>query len=348
MNKNGHGGDCYRNQIEYDFSININPLGMPVGCFQAACEGISLSGRYPDECGEELCLALAGKEGISRENILLGNGAAELIYALCYSLRPGKALAAAPCFGEYERALCASGGKMIYYPLKEENDFRLEKEFLSAITGEAGLVFLCNPGNPTGMLIDQELLMETALKCEQKNVWMCVDECFLPFLEKERELTMLGRLEQFPHLIVLRAFTKIYGMPGLRLGYACSGNLKLLEKMKNAMQPWNTSIPAQMAGLAAISDDEKYLEEARRLIYREREYLTGELSKELAEKVYASQANFLLFKSRKDLQRLLLKEKILIRDCSNFENLSEGFFRIGVRTHQENQELLRRWKRALG
>lgn len=348
MNKNVHGGDCYRNQIEYDFSINVNPLGMPAGCFQAACEGIRLSDRYPDDRGEELCMALAGKEGIPGENILIGNGAAELIYALCYSLRPKKALAVAPCFQEYENALCAAGGKMIYYPLKEENDFRLDEGFLSAITGEAKLVFLCNPGNPTGMLIDQGLLMEVASKCEQTDVWLCVDECFLPFLKKERELTVLEKLQQFPHLVALRAFTKIYGMPGLRLGYACSGSLKLLEKMKSAMQPWNTSIPAQMAGLAALKNDEKYLEETRRLIGKEREYLTGELAKGLAEKVYPSETNFILFKSRKDLRQLLLKEKILIRDCSNFENLSEGFFRIGIRTHQENQELIRRWKGALG
>lgn len=344
MESNVHGGDCYRNQIEYDFSININPLGMPRASYEAACEGVLLSDRYPDDLGEKLCLALAKKEGISRENILLGNGAAELIYALCYSLKPKKALAPAPCFQEYERAVAAAGGKMVSYPLKEENDFRLGREFLSAITKETELVFLCNPNNPTGMLIDQELLLEIAVKCEQAGTWLCVDECFLPFLAKEHEYTMLGKLQQFPHLIVLRAFTKVYGMPGLRLGYACSANGELLKKMKCAMQPWNTSIPAQMAGVAALKDDKNYLEETRNLIAKEREYLTGEMAGELAEKVYPSEADFIFFKSRKDLQQLLLKEKILIRDCSNFENLTEGFFRIGIRTHEENQELIRRWK----
>lgn len=344
MKSNVHGGDCYRNQIDYDFSINTNPLGMSRESFKAACQGIWLSERYPDERGEELCLAIAKRERISRGNILLGNGAAELIYTLCYCLRPKEALAPAPCFQEYERALLSAGGKMVYDPLREENDFCLERGFLSAITKETELVFLCNPNNPTGMLIDQELLLEIAAKCEQNGIWLCVDECFLPFLKKEREYTMLGKLRQFPHLIVLRAFTKVYGMPGLRLGYAASANRKLIKKMKCAMQPWNTSVPAQLAGAAAIKDDETYLEKTRDLIVREREYLATELAGGLVQKVYPSEANFLLFKSRKDLQQLLLKEKILIRDCSNFENLEKGFFRIGVRTHEENQELIRRWK----
>ena len=347
MKSRNHGGDCYRNKIEYDFSININPFGMPRASMEAACQGIRLSGRYPDERGEALRKALARKEGVSEENILLGNGAAELIYALCHSLRPKKALAPAPCFMEYESATLAAGGKMTYYPLAEENGFNLDEGFLSAITEETEVVFLCNPGNPTGRLTEQQLLSEIALKCEKMGIWLCVDECFLPFLRAEKELTMLGKLQQLSHLVVLRAFTKVYGMPGLRLGYACLSSGELLDKMKASMQPWNTSVPAQMAGIAALQEDESYLEKTRRLIDEEKKYLVNELSEGLAEKVIPSEANFILFKSRVDLQECLLKEKILIRDCSNFENLMEGYFRIGIRTHEENAELIRRWKEAV-
>ncbi len=273
-----HGGDCYRNIIDYDFSININPLGMPQASIEAACQGIRLSGRYPDERGEALCKAIAKKEGISEENILPGNGAAELIYALCYSLRPKKALAPAPCFMEYESATLAAGGKMTYYPLTEENGFHLDEGFLSAITEETEIIFLCNPGNPTGRLIEQQLLWKIALKCEKMGIWLCVDECFLPFLRAEKELTMLGKLQQLSHLVVLRAFTKVYGMPGLRLGYACLSGKTLLKKMKASMQPWNTSVPAQMAGIAALQEDESYLEKTRRMIDEEKKYLLNELS----------------------------------------------------------------------
>lgn len=346
MKSKNHGGDCYRNRIDYDFSINVNPLGMPQASIEAACQGIRLSGRYPDEKGEALCKALAKKEGVAKENILLGNGAAELIYALCHSLRPQKALAPAPCFMEYESAILAAGGKMTYYPLAEEKDFDLEEGFLSAITEETEIVFLCSPGNPTGRLIEQQLLWKIALKCERMGIWLCVDECFLPFMRAEKELSMIGK-QQLSHLVVLRAFTKVYGMPGLRLGYACLSSKMLLDKMKASMQPWNTSVPAQMAGIAALQEDESYLEKTRKLIDEEKKYLLNELSKGLAEKVIPSEANFILFKGRADLQKLLLKEKVLIRDCSNFENLAEGYFRIGIRTHEENAELIRRWKEAV-
>lgn len=150
MNKYKHGGDCYRNQIDYDFSVSINPLGIPKAGYLAACESAMHLERYPDDKGEALCLALAGKEGILPENILLGNGETELIYALCHYVRPKKALASSPCFEEYGRAVQAAGGEMIYDPLKESSDFCLDEDFLSVIGKETELVFLCNPGNPAG------------------------------------------------------------------------------------------------------------------------------------------------------------------------------------------------------
>ena len=155
---------------------------------------------------------------------------------------------------------------------------------------------------------------------------------------------MKRELERFTHLVVLRAFTKVYGMPGLRLGYALSANENLLGKMKCALQPWNTSVPAQMAGIAAIRDRE-YVKRTRKLIAEEKEYLMRELSDGLAEKVYDSAANYIFFQSRTDLKESLLRQGILIRSCGNYRNLTEKYFRIGIRTHEENEELIRRWRK---
>lgn len=371
-----HGGDVYRNPVEYDFSVNINPLGMPPKSLEAAQNALLLCGRYPDWQGEALCKALAQAEGVKPEQIILGNGAAELIYALCFflyhrkfrqasaegkmitcgagrkeenppALRLRKGLVTAPSFGEYEAALTAAGGQVTFWNRREENAFRLEADFLKAVTQETGILFLCNPNNPTGSLIDHKLLLEIAQKCEETGTCFCLDECFLPFLEQERELSLKGALKQFPHLIILRAFTKIYGMPGLRLGYAMTADEDLLHGMRSCMQPWNTSVPAQAAGIEALWD-RGYLERTRRLIAEEREYLTGELKAGLAERVYPSDADFIFFRSRPDLRELLLEEKVLIRACSNYRNLTEGYFRIGIRTHEENQELIRRWRRKVG
>lgn len=339
-----HGGDIYRNLAEYDFSVNINPLGMPKKSIKAAQEGILLSVRYPDYKGEELCMAIAEQKGILPEQMILGNGAAELIYVLCQALRPKKAVAAAPCFQEYEAAVQSVSGNMMYLDLEEARNFQLGEEILSDITKETDLLFLCNPNNPTGNLIEREFLEKIAEQCEATNTYFCLDECFLPFLERENHITLLGKIKQFPHLIILRAFTKIYGMPGLRLGYAVSANKGLLERMRKSLQPWNTSIPSQMAGIVALSDRE-FLHNTRTIIKREKEYLLGELSGGLAEKIYASSANYIFFKSRKDLKERLLQQKILIRACGNYRNLSNEFFRIGIRTHEENQVLIDRWRR---
>lgn len=339
-----HGGDIYRNQVEYDFSVNINPLGMPKGSVKAAKEGILLSNQYPDDKAEELCKSLAEAKGVKPEEILVGNGAAELIYGLCYGIKGKHALEAVPCFQEYEEAFLQNGGRMKFWDLEEEHDFLLEESFLSFLTEEIDVVFLCNPNNPTGKLIPPKLLLKIAEKCEETNTWFCLDECFLPFLEEEKQYSLISRIHRFPHLMILRAFTKIYGMPGLRLGYAISSNQKLLGKIRRTIQPWNTSIPAQMAGMEALKDQD-YLEQTRTMIQKEKQYLREELSNGLAEKVYDGAANYLFFKSRVDLKEKLLEEKILIRSCSNYRNLEEGFFRIGIRTHEENQELIQRWRK---
>lgn len=336
-----HGGDRYRNQVEYDFSVNINPLGMPKESLRAAGEALALSGRYPDIRGEALRQAIAGAEGVKPEQIVLGNGAAELIYGLCHGLRPGEVLIPVPSFQEYEAAAVSCGGKPVFFPLEEEGDFRLSGELIPFITERTRLLFLCNPNNPTGSLTGRELLLRIARRCEETDTFFCLDECFLPFLEEENALTMKGELDRFPHMIILRAFTKVYGMPGLRLGYGLTAGEELMSKLTKALPPWNTSLPAQMAGTAALLDKE-YLARTRRLLQREKAFLTAGLSGKTAEKLYPAAANFIFFKGPEDLRERLLKQKILIRSCANFRGLSEGFFRIGVRTHEENCELLRR------
>lgn len=341
-----HGGDVYRHSVEYDFSVNINPLGMPKACASAAKQGIDLAGlQYPDWKGEALCGKLSEKTGVGSRQIILGNGAAELLYTVCQFLRPRFGKIAVPCFQEYEQALKSVGAKTVFWKIQEQEGFVLGREFKETIEGKEDIIFLCNPNNPTGRLIDRAVLREIAEQCERTGTYLCLDECFLPFLkpEEQKERSMVSELSKYPHIIVLRAFTKIYGMPGLRLGYACSADEKLIAGMRNILQPWNTSVPAQMAGFAALSED-AYLEQTYRLIERERLYLQQELEKGLAKKVFPSSANFLFFQAEYDLWEKLLEKGILIRSCANFTNLSKGYFRIAVRTHEENQELIRRWR----
>lgn len=330
-----HGGDVYRNPIEYDFSINVNPLGMPLASIQAAHEGIVLTGRYPDYKAEQLCHAIAKAKQIPADRIIPGNGAAELLYALGQTI-PGKALTLAPTFTGYAEAVAAGGGELTY-----ASD---EQELLAKLDDSIRLVFLCNPNNPTGTLFTREQILRVLAKAEAMQAYVCVDECFLPFLEEEASYSMLPYLAKHPRLLVLRAFTKIYCMAGLRLGYLACGDTELQSRIRAKLQPWNTSIPAQLAGIAALSDTE-YLAKTRENLQAERAYLVPRL-RELVAEVYDGYGNFLLFRDEPDLKERMLEVGVLIRACGDFEGLDDTYFRIGIRSHSENQEFIRRLARV--
>ena len=330
-----HGGDVYRNPIEYDFSVNVNPLGMPLASIQAAHEGIVLAGRYPDYRAEQLCRAIAKAKNIPADRIIPGNGAAELLYALGQTI-PGKALTIAPTFTGYAEAVAAGGGELCYAGN--------EQELLAKLDDSIRLVFLCNPNNPTGTLFTRDQILRVLEKAEQMQAYVCVDECFLPFLEEEASYSMLPYLTEHPRLLVLRAFTKIYCMAGLRLGYLACGDVDLQSKIRAKIQPWNTSIPAQMAGIAALSDTE-YLAKTRENLQAERAYLVPRL-RELVAEVYDGYGNFLLFRDEPDLKERMLDVGVLIRVCDDFVGLDDTYFRIGIRSHSENQEFIRRLARV--
>ena len=280
MRQNPHGGDIYTKKCRVDFSVNVNPLGAPESVKEAVRKSAESVEQYPDALCRDLTRALSEKEQLPEENILFANGAAELIFALTQALRPKKALIAAPGFAEYEAALSAAGCFIRMYPLQKEKGFLLQDDFCDDLTDDLDLVFLCNPNNPTGLTIPQELLLKILDNCRERNIYLVLDECFIEFLPEPEKVTMQGKLDEYPNLLILRAFTKIYAMPGLRLGYLLCSDEDLLDRISRSMQSWNVSIPAQMAGLAALNED-AYVKEARELIRKERAWMKAELEKEI-------------------------------------------------------------------
>ena len=336
---NPHGGDLYGRAVDLDFSVNTNPLGTPPSVVRAVEDAARDLCRYPDPGCRELTAALSAREGVSPDAILCGCGAAELIYAYCGALGAVRALMPVPTFLEYGAALEAFGGEAEPFFLKEEEGFALTEAFLTALERtDCGAVFLCSPNNPTGRLIRPELLEEICRICHRRGLRLFVDECFLELSDGGREASLAGWLDAFPGLFLLRAFTKSYGMAGLRLGYCLSGDGGLLSAMSRRVQPWNVSLPAQRAGVAALKE-EAFLERSRQLIRRERPLLAAELEK-LGLWVCPSQANYLLVKSRRELFGPLLERGVLIRDCSNYEGLGRGWYRLAVKGREENRMLL--------
>lgn len=345
-----HGGDIYTNQVDYDFSVNINPLGMPLGSIAAAHEGIAMCGRYPDYNGTALRSAIADSNCCDADRVVIGNGAAELIYAVCYALKPKRAVTIAPTFQEYAAAVEASGGYMDYYMLTEADDFQVQTEISDYIKAETDIVFLCNPNNPTGKLADKGIIESVIRACSKTDTVLCIDESFLPFVKNSSELTVLNydaflekKQNETCSILVIRSFTKIYGMPGLRLGYIVTNDIELSDRVRGQLQPWNVSIPAQLAGKAALKDRE-YIEKTLEMTELEKLYLYNGLDNKRIRKVYHGAANFILFYSDEDLYADMYKLGFMLRDCSNMKGLKRGYYRIGVRSHSENQMLVRALK----
>lgn len=336
--ENPHGGDVYGGDIRLDFSANTNPLGTPPGVIAAVCGCAQQLHRYPDPYCRELVAAIAAFERVPPEWILCGSGAAELIYAYCASLGPGKAAELAPTFSEYALGLGQSGNDLVRYRLKQADNFLPGEDFLDFLQREQPrAVFLCSPNNPTGRCIDPDLAIRILTLCRQRQIRVFADECFLDLCDGGSSLKKY--LADFPNLLILKAFTKSYGMAGLRLGYCMSADRGLLKGMSAASQPWNVSTVAQNAGVAALREAE-FLEKTRKTIAQERQWLFESLTR-LGFSVIPSRTNFLLFHGQPGLARLLRRRGIAIRDCSNYHGLGEGWYRIAVRLHEENKILIR-------
>lgn len=344
---NPHGGGRYGRRVTLDFSVNTNPLGTPDRVRQAAADSLRHMDRYPDPCCRELTQAVASFEGVPEDYVLCGGGAAELIFSYCAAVRPKRALELAPTFSEYAAAVAAEGGETERFPLCREGQFVPDEVFLGHLErGEWDTVFLCNPNNPTGQLILPSLLEEIAQVCRRKGMGLFLDECFLDLSDSGGAGSLKERLPEQPGLFILKAFTKSCGMAGLRLGYCLSGDRTLLRAMSRTVQPWNVSLPAQAAGVAAL-DERGFLEESRSLIRKEREWLRTRLEA-LGLWVCPSQANYLLLYSTRPLFGGLLDRGILVRSCANYHGLGEGWYRIAVKRREENRALVQALTEVLG
>ena len=338
-----HGGNIGQLSNILDFSANINPLGAPESVKKAVAETVCDIEKYPDPYCTELSDRLGKHERISAENIVCGNGADDLIFRIVHVFRPERALICAPTFSEYSRALSETGCEIQEHILDEEMDFELGESILTNLDRSLDMCFICTPNNPTGRLIAPEILAKISVKCLENNIILVCDECFMGFVEDSENYSLRQFLNE--KCIILKAFTKLFAMAGIRLGYAVCGSSRIAERIQQSGQFWSVSALAQTAGIAAL-DETEYVNKTVRYITEERRFLAAELAK-IGVKVYDGAANFLMFRSRIELAEELLAEGILIRDCANFSGLTEGFYRVAVRTHDENIRLINAVRRFL-
>ncbi|MCF6150397.1 MAG: threonine-phosphate decarboxylase [Candidatus Kuenenia sp.] len=342
----GHGGyrkhnnESIKNNI-LDFSANINPLGYPEGVRKAVFENFSDILHYPDIDCSGLKKYIERKIGHFTNEIVVGNGSTELFYLAPRALKPAKGIILQPAFSEFPEALKCSGTEVIRYALNE-NDFSFQYKKYYFDDETVGMLFLCNPNNPTGLLIEKHALL--SMIQQHPKVMFVIDEAFMDFVDEPERYTLINEAGTLENLIVVRSLTKFYGFPGLRIGYLVTHS-DIAEKLMEYKEPWTVNTFAQYAAMVSMEDDE-FVVASKAFIKNEKMYLYDELSKIHGLIPYKPAANFVFVKiGAEEINSVLLRKWMLecgiaIRDCSNFAGLNDRYFRVAVRTREENVKLI--------
>lgn len=346
-----HGGNCPEPNI-IDFSVNINPLGPPKGLSDIIAKNAGLILHYPDPFSERLKRRLSAFHDIGSENIAIGNGSIELIYLVSRIFKIKKALIVTPTFSEYEYALRLNGSMPGFFNTHEQEHFVIDRAKITRSIPRAGILFLCNPNNPTGSLLHGDEMLHLVRLCKKRGTTLILDEAFIDFTEEARKKAVMSESVKNESLVILRSMTKFFAMPGLRLGYAI-GHKRIMERIAEFQYPWNVNGLAQLVGERVLANKD-YMHRTRAFIAKERQYMLEGLNNIKGLKVYPPSANFILCRLRaasvrnsKELIGRLLQDGIYIRDCGNFRGLDDTFFRIAVRKRSDNIRLITAFKKVL-
>lgn len=377
-----HGGNIYKVFREknikeiLDYSSNINPYGIPESLKKRITENLEVLERYPDPDYVELRQKLANLNKVNLSDIILGNGATEIIFLFMKVINPKKILIVSPTFGEYERAvkateisgdtvsLSSSNGdnknienkkiEIEYFELKESDDFKLNIGNLkNELENKYDLLIICNPNNPTGKFLKLAQTEEILKECNKYNTKLFIDEAFIEFLEDGMKESIINTEGNKKNLFVTRAFTKFFAIPGLRLGYGMYFDKELEKKISEKKEPWSVNNFAEMAGLTVL-DDAEYIEKTLKWIAEEKIYMYEKLNKISGMKVYETEVNFITGKideklfsegvNVKILREKMFEQGILIRDASNFKFLDERFFRLAIKDRASNERVIEAMK----
>ena len=373
-----HGGNIYKIFREknikeiLDYSSNINPYGIPESLKKRITENLEILERYPDPDYVELRQKLSNLNKVNLSDIILGNGATEIIFLFMKVINPKKILIVSPTFGEYERAVkateipgdivslsCSNGDnknienkkiEIEYFELKESDDFKLNIGNLkNELEKKYDLLIICNPNNPTGKFLKLAETEEILKECNKYDTKLFIDEAFIEFLADGMKESIINTEENKKNLFVTRAFTKFFAIPGLRLGYGMYFDKELEKKISEKKEPWSVNNIAEMAGLTVL-DDTEYIEKTLKWITKEKIYMYEKLNEILGIKVYKTEVNFITGKideklfseglNVKVLREKMLEQGILIRDASNFKFLDERFFRLAIKDRASNERVI--------
>ena len=357
-----HGGNIYKvfreRDIEeiLDYSSNINPYGIPESLKKAIRENLNILERYPDPDYIQLRSKIAFENKVDISDVILGNGATEIIFLYMRAVKPKKIIIVSPTFAEYERAVRAvqenreDGLQIDYFPLREEEGFNVNVEnLISGLERGYDLLIMCNPNNPTGKFLPLTEMERIIGKCNEKETKLFVDEAFIEFVEGGTKKSVVNAKVNKKNLFVVRAFTKFFAIPGLRLGYGICLDEDITFAMDEKKEPWSVNNIAELAGITVL-DDSEYIERTERWIKEEKEYVYKKLQSIDWIKPYKTEVNFILVKIEDNmvkrginagkLKEVMLEKGILIRDASNFKYLDESYFRLAIKDRKDNNKII--------
>ncbi|HSA98646.1 MAG TPA: histidinol-phosphate transaminase, partial [Candidatus Nitrosotenuis sp.] len=314
-----HGGPYSirsQNRPLVDFSSNVNPLGFPSSVKKLLKTCLQKIPVYPDHNSTKLRERLSKHAKTSVDNLVVGNGAVEIIYNFCQAViaKDTPVLIPIPTFGEYEAAVNIRGGKVEFFKtMNLNNDI---SDFIKKIP-KNGCVFICNPNNPTGALIPKNTMLKILHAAKSRSTILFVDECFMELTQSPKE--SLTDHVCVGNLFILQSLTKSFGLAGLRVGYGI-GDKKMISILHNIKIPWSVGGLSQEAAILALSDRD-FLPKTRKMLKKEHDFLTRSISKLDGFSCLDSSTNFILIRTEtksKIIQKKLLKKNILVRDCSTF------------------------------
>jgi len=350
-----HGGNVWKisekfkiplNQV-IDFSVPINPLGIPKKALQSIRQHLSLIKNYPDPDHEWLIETLSNYVGVESNNIIVGNGSTELIYLFTeVFVESGcDAVIPIPTFGEYKIATTRVGGRPLLLRCDPAKNFRLNFDKLErAISKKTRIIFFCNPNSPTGILYEKDDVLRIVRLAAEKNVLVFLDEDYVDFVDDDKRYSMAEYVTRYDNLFVLRSLTKFFGLAGLRIGFGIASS-DVVRALKRAKMPWSVNSLAMFAATEAVKDDD-FIKRSRLLISRSKIHMQKMLKEIPWLRVHPSETNFFLVEITKgrltstQLKDRLARKGLLIRDCSDFDGLNNRFFRVSANKPEENKKLI--------
>ena len=349
-----HGSDLEKIEQIYgikkeeivSFSANVNPLGVSPLLRTALSEQIDVITTYPDREYTSLRKCIAEYCGTEYENVIVGNGSTELISLFIQIEHPKKAMVIGPTYSEYEREISLGGGTTLYYPLREKDNFRLDvDDFISHLNESIDLIVICNPNNPTSSCITRTEMRHILDACKEHDIYVMVDETYVEFADNMAEISAVPLTNYYNNIVILRGTSKFFAAPGLRLGYAITGNRDLIKSINTRKNPWTINSLAVVAGETMFCDT-AYIKATKELISSERARIYRVFQKSPDFKVYEPSGNFMLVRILKDaltsqdLFDRAIREKMMIRDCSTFPFLDNKYIRLCIMNPEDNDRLL--------